>query len=238
MDGAVDHVRRAGVVAIALLVAIGAVSGAVRTYVILNHDAQFLLRIQKTIYGSFTRDTTFVVLWTRELVVIEERFAKHDRIMLVHAAAGGAFLLLALLQFSSRLRLRYRELHRWLGRVLAFLAIASGLAGLFFGVVIPFAGAGEVTSTGFFGALFVFAIVRAVIAIRAGRIEVHREWMIRAYAVALGISTIRIVGSLLQTFTPLSIRELIGVMFWLGWGLTLAAAEAWVRMTRAPTPRA
>ena len=225
--------RRAGVAAIALLVAVGTVSAVVRTYVILEHDREFLVRIQRRIYESFTRDKTFVALWTRELAAIEERFAAHDRMMLVHAAAGGVFLLLAPLQFSSRIRRRYVGLHRWLGRLLAFLAIASGLAGLFFGVVIPFAGLGEITSTGFFGALFLFAIVRAVLAIRAGQVAVHREWMIRAYGIALGISTIRVIGSLLQTFTAMPVRTLIPVMFWVGWGVTLAAAEMWVRMTRA-----
>jgi hypothetical protein len=57
--------------------------------------------------------------------------------------------------------------------------------------------------------------------------------MIRAYGIALGISTIRVIGSLLQTFTAMPVRTLIPVMFWVGWGVTLAAAEMWVRMTRA-----
>ena len=235
MDGAIHHVRRAGAVAIALLVATGLVSALVRAYIIFHPGTQFLARIQQSMYDSFTRDRTLIALWTREAAAFELRLAAHDRMMLIHVAAGGTFLLLALLQFSSRIRRRHLALHRWSGRILVTIAIASTIAGLFFGLVIPFGGLGEITATGFFGLLFIVALVRAVVAVRKGEVAVHREWMIRAYGIALGISTIRIAAAVLQRFTPAPMRDQIGLMFWLGWGLTLAAAEAWVRMTRVPT---
>jgi uncharacterized membrane protein len=235
VDGAIHHVRRAGAVAIALLVATAMVSVVVRTYVILHPETQLLVHIQQSMYDAFTRDQSQIAGWKREIAAFERRFAEHDRTILIHVVAGGAFLLVALLQFSSRIRRRHPALHRWMGRTLVTIAIASTIAGLFFGLVIPFGGLGEITSTGFFGVLFIIALVRAVVAVRKGQIAVHREWMIRAYGIALGISTIRLVGSVLQTYTPMPVREMLGVMFWLGWGLTLAAAEAWVRMTRVPT---
>ncbi len=59
--------------------------------------------------------------------------------------------------------------------------------------------------------------------------------MIRAFAIAIGISTIRVVGGVLDIFlTPAGYgqQELFVLSFWSGWLLTLGAAELWIRYTR------
>lgn len=76
----------------------------------------------------------------------------------------------------------------------------------------------------------------AVVAIRRGQVARHREWMIRAFAVALGISTVRVVGTVFDVaLTPAGVPppEVFVLSLWTGWTLTLAAAEAWIRYTRA-----
>lgn len=52
------------------------------------------------------------------------------------------------------------------------------------------------------------------------------------FSVALGVSTIRIVEPLLVALTGLGSRKLFGTALWIGWLITLAAAEFWVRWTR------
>jgi uncharacterized membrane protein len=111
----------------------------------------------------------------------------------------------------------------------------SAIPGFYFGLAIPFAGNGERAPVVLFGGLFVFAIVRAWIAIRRNDESLHREWMIRAVALALAIFTVRLVAIALdvlltpRAFTPPAIFVL---SLWVGWGLTLGAAELWLRHTR------
>lgn len=231
MDRALDHVKRAGGVLVALLIVIGVIASGARSYVIVKRSEATLRALQQGLMGMMSDDEGQLAAWTRQMSVMEQRFTTHDVVLLLHTAAGGVFLLLAPLQFSARMR-RHRALHRWLGRALLLIAIPSALAGLFFGLVIPVGGIGEMTSTGFFGALFVFAMLRAFIAIRAHDVATHREWMIRAFAVGLGISTIRIIGSVIQTFAPMPVQDAIAPMFWLGWGITSLVAEWWIRATR------
>ncbi|MGZ8853095.1 MAG: hypothetical protein ACXW2X_06840 [Thermoanaerobaculia bacterium] len=56
--------------------------------------------------------------------------------------------------------------------------------------------------------------------------------MIRAFAIGIGISTIRVLVAFMQRFMQLSPRALIGWSFWIGWSITPLAGEAWIRYTR------
>jgi hypothetical protein len=41
---------------------------------------------------------------------------------------------------------------------------------------------------GLFGSLFLYALGKGFVHVRAGRVALHREWMIRAFAIALAIA--------------------------------------------------
>jgi hypothetical protein len=59
--------------------------------------------------------------------------------------------------------------------------------------------------------------------------------MIRAFAVAIGISTVRVIGAILDpALTPYgySAPQVLGLSLWVGWLLTVAAAEIWIRRSR------
>src|SRR5262245_3306185 len=166
---------------------------------------------------------------------VDRRFAAHPRATLLHVVPGGLFLLVAPLQFSARIRARRAVLHRWSGRFLVALALASVLPGFFFGLVVPYAGVREAAVVALFGGLFVVALAKAVAAIRRGEVARHREWMIRAYAVAIGIATTRVAGAALDlALSPLGFgpRGLFILAIASGWGVTVAAAEAWIARTR------
>ncbi len=170
-----------------------------------------------------------------EIARIDGRFADHPALTLLHVLAGAFFLALAPFQFIARIRVRHPRLHRISGRVLVLAAFVSALPAFYFGIAIPYGGSVEAVAIGLFGALFLFALVRAVVAIRAGRTELHREWMIRAFALALAISTVRLAGLLIDPiFSPLGFHPapLFAATVWIGWLLTLGAAEWWIRRTR------
>jgi len=125
-------------------------------------------------------------------------FAAHLGTTLVHVGPGGVVLALMLLQFSRRIRNRYRRFHRWSGRVVVVGGLASGFAGLYFGVVKPFGGNPERVAALVFGGIFIVSIVRGVLLARRGDFDGHREWMIRAAAVAFGIATIRVFATIID----------------------------------------
>lgn len=165
----------------------------------------------------------------------EEKFTRHRGAMLWHVVPGAFFLLFAPLQFVRRIRARYIALHRWSGRALIVLALASVIPGLWFGLFIPTGGRGETIVIALFGALFVGAIVRAWLAIRRKQIAAHREWMIRAFAVALGISTVRLFAAPLDLLlTPMgwSSPAIFVASLWCGFGATPLVAELWIYATR------
>ena len=109
--------------------------------------------------------------------------------------------------------------------------MVSAVASFDFGVVHPFAGFGEASAIAVFGALILAFVTLGFIAIRQGDVARHRQWMIRAFAAALSVSTVRLIGLILQLLAMTTPRQTIVISFWAGWMLTLAAAETYIRAT-------
>jgi uncharacterized membrane protein len=168
----------------------------------------------------------------REVYQFDRWFLAHPLLTYLHVVIGGVFLAIAPFQFSSRIRSRHLQFHRWSGRLLVAVAVPMAISGLALGSLFPFGG--PIATSAVFGAgiFFLFALIRAVIAIRRRDIAHHREWMMRMFAVALGIATVRVVGLVLTAVTGESFQELAGISFWSGWVLTLGTAELWIRRTR------
>ena len=165
-------------------------------------------------------------------------FAAHPLLTLLHVLPGGILLMLAPLQFSSRLRGRHIRFHRLIGRVLVLAGLTAGLTALYFGLLMPYGGRIESLAIALFGGLFLVALSRAFVAIRRHQVASHREWMIRAFAIGLGVSTVRLVDAVLDlTFrgSGLGPREIFVLAIWTGWVMTLGGAELWIRHTRRPT---
>lgn len=166
------------------------------------------------------------------------RYVEHPWVALLHIVPGLLFLVLAPLQFVARLRQRRIHVHRRLGRFLVVCAALSGVFALAAAFRLPaFGGATTQAATGVFGVLFLFSLARAVYHIRRREVHWHRQWMIRVFALALGVATIRLVIGLTQAFTDISFEDVFGIAFWLGLGANLLVAEAWIRYTRRPLRR-
>ncbi|HUF22733.1 MAG TPA: DUF2306 domain-containing protein [Vicinamibacterales bacterium] len=165
------------------------------------------------------------------------KFYQYPTATLLHVAPAAVFMLLAPFQFSRRLRSRHPGWHRWSGRVIVAMAIPIGLSGFFFGLLMPFGGALEASAIALFGGFFLVALSRAVVAIRRGDVTRHREWMIRMFAVAIGVSMVRVAGTVLLLVTRQGPEAWFGHSVWIGFVTTVALAEWWVRRTRAVTSR-
>ncbi len=158
----------------------------------------------------------------------EARYVRHPITAYTHLVPGVLYLLGALFQLSRRFRTGHLDLHRKMGRVVLVLGLVSGVFGLGFGIFLSFGGGGQALASAVFGSWFVASLVLAYRAIRSGRVDQHRRWMIRAFAVGLGVGTIRLwIGLLIALGVPEQAAFAPG--FWLGFGMHVAAAELWLR---------
>ena len=81
-----------------------------------------------------------------------------------------------------------------------------------------------------FGAYMGIALVAAVRAIRERDLVAHRRWMIRAFAVALGVATIRLILIAGEVILGLfEFDEGFGWSFWGGFLVNAVIAELWLR---------
>ena len=94
-------------------------------------------------------------------------------------------------------------------------------------------GANAAAAAYFFGSLSILCTVKAYYHIRRKEILLHREWMIRVFAIGLGVSTVRLVAIPLFLLTSLSFPDVMGISFWTGWALSMIAGEAWIHTTRS-----
>lgn len=105
----------------------------------------------------------------------------------VHFATGGIILLLGSIQLIEAIRVRYAAFHRWVGRVYVASCLLAAIGGLMFIIAKGTIG-GLVMDTGFalYGLLMLVCGVETYRHARARRMEKHRAWAIRLYALAIG----------------------------------------------------
>ena len=162
----------------------------------------------------------------------------------LHVVLGGIYLILAPLQFVSRIRSRHLTYHRRVGRLLVAIGLVVGATALFMGLVIPFFGWGERVIIGLFGTVFLVALTMGFLHVRAGRVALHREWMMRAFAAGLSIATQRLIffpALLIVEADPTDgqFAALWVAAFVAAFVLNLLVAEARIRATRrSRVPRA
>ena len=152
----------------------------------------------------------------------------------VHAVAAATALLVAPLQFWSRLRARRPTLHRWLGR----LYVSACLIGAVTGFTLALGASTGPISTAGFAAL---AVVWGVATVRAWRLAVrrdlvvHREWMIRSFALTFAAVTLRVYLPFIQFF-PVDFADAYRAISFLFWVPNLLVAEAYLRQKRRAWP--
>ncbi|AHY48114.1 putative membrane protein (DUF2306) (plasmid) [Rubrobacter radiotolerans] len=163
-------------------------------------------------------------------------FLDFPTIVALHVVLGGLYLLFAPFQFVRRIRSKHRLYHRWAGRALVALGLATGVTALFMGLVIPASGWPERVVIGLFGSVFLVALHKGFAHIRARRVRQHREWMIRAFSIGLSIATQRLIfiPSILVIANPTNaqIEMLSVVAFAAAFLVHACVAEAWIRLTR------
>lgn len=163
-----------------------------------------------------------------------ERYYAHPYLTLVHIGAGLVSMTLGPLQFVAAIRKRWLRVHRWCGRVYLVASLVGVVSALAFVPMLPVFGTFTAkVAVVFVGGLFLVSIVKAYRHIRRFEIAQHREWMIRAFAIGLGISTFRVLLPILMgPVFGASFPEAWDTVVWLGFAINLVVAEVWINVTR------
>lgn len=141
-----------------------------------------------TFYGGAILAGTLEKDWNEVLPRLYEPGSIAAATMIgMHFIAGSSVLLLGPLQFIPALRMRHPRLHRWTGRVYLVSALLAGIGGLAY-LALKGAVGGIVMEIGFglYGALTVLAALQAWRHAAARRLDLHRAWAIRLFALGIG----------------------------------------------------
>jgi len=127
---------------------------------------------------------------------IWQHYAPFKWWLLPHGIAGACALLLGPMQFSDRLRKRFKQLHRVVGRIYVagvFVAAPLGFYIQYFkermGDPRSFSIAAAADAT-----LWMMTTGIAMAFILKGKVQAHRQWMTRSFAVALVFLEVRVIG--------------------------------------------
>jgi Predicted membrane protein (DUF2306) len=172
-----------------------------------------------------------------QFAALDDVFARHPVLTLIHILPGLLFVLLGPLQFSRTLRQRHLRWRRWSGRICLLFGLVIGVSALVMSFWIPsIGGLNQATASTLFALFFLFALGKTFRHIRRREIALHREWMIRAFSIGIAIATIRpiiVLLFLISRPSGLTPYEFFGAGFWLGFVLHLMAAEAWIHWTQS-----
>jgi uncharacterized membrane protein len=173
-----------------------------------------------------------------QFAALDDLFARYPILTLVHIVPGLLFMVLGPLQFSATIRARHLQWHRLSGRIFVVCGLVIGVSALVMSLGMPaIGGVNQAAATTLFAIFFLFALCKAFWHIRHREVVLHREWMIRAFAVGLAVATMRpIIGVFFATsrLSGLTPHDFFGIAFWIGFVLHLIAAEAWIHATSSP----
>jgi len=153
-----------------------------------------------------------------------------------HFLPGLLFMTLVPTQLWPGFRNRHRVFHRWCGRMIVAAGVPLGVTG----VAFPFfmrerVFSERVVMSTFFVAFLVF-LSKAFIAARRRDFVRHREWMIRWFAIGLGVTTQRVLLPVFIVTVGItdarSFWEIFVSATWLSAVIQVLIAEWWISTTR------
>lgn len=147
-----------------------------------------------------------------------------------HVLVAGLILVLGLFQLRTTISLRWRKLHRFLGKSYAYGILFFAAPG---GLVMSFfinRGAWVLASFLIQSACWFLFTALAVRAVKKGDIEEHARWMWRSYALTFAAVTLRLYVFLFTSSYDMSAPEAYGIIAWLSWTINLVAVEIYLSL--------
>jgi uncharacterized membrane protein len=139
-----------------------------------------------------------VIVWiTRDRFLLQpnsllrQRYSPIATLMFLHGIPGALALFLGIFQFSNRLRARFLQVHRVMGRIyVGCVAIAAPVA-VIVSIKLPVPTlmmASVIQASG-----WILTTATALYCVRTGKISQHREWMMRSYPFAAVFVLVRVI---------------------------------------------
>ena len=186
-------------------------------------------------FAGVYRGTTLLLEWAWYPEFLRDRVDNLP--LLIHAVSAAMFYLLAAVQILPRVRKRYPRWHRLAGRVAILAGLAGAASAIWLTLVHPDA-RGPVLYYGriVFGPWWAMFLVMGLLAIRRRDFARHRDWMIRAFAVAMPAGTL--IVFILPVFLVMGeISDVVDESIQSGaWVVHLAIAECVIRRIRSRKP--
>jgi uncharacterized membrane protein YozB (DUF420 family) len=161
-------------------------------------------------------------------------------LLVAHVVFGSVAMLTCCIQIWPWLRSAYPATHRRIGRLYVYGGVLpAGVIGLAIGAISPFGPTLRVSNV-LLASLWLAVTLTGERMGRRGRVREHRRWMIRSFALTLSVITNRVWAvlgfvflspQLATTFggsESAMIQTIAGLSGWLGWVVTLVAAEWWL----------
>jgi len=171
------------------------------TVLIISQRTRSWLRPKRFLWGTLGLMLAYVLYHDESFLVhpkdpVWQHYESFKWWLLPHGIAGACALLLGPMQFSDRLRDRFRRFHRVVGRIYVagvFVAAPLGFYIQYFqermGNPRSFSIAAAVDA-----ALWMTTTGIAMVFILQGKVLEHRQWMTRSFAVALVFLEGRVIG--------------------------------------------
>ena len=139
-----------------------------------------------------------IIVWiTRDRFLLQpnsflrQRYSPIAPLMFLHGIPGALALFLGIFQFSNRLRARFLQVHRVMGRVYVGCVAIAAPAAVLVSTKLPIPTltmASVIQATG-----WILTTATALYCVRTGRITQHREWMMRSYPFAAVFVFVRVI---------------------------------------------
>jgi uncharacterized membrane protein len=148
----------------------------------------------------------------------------------LHIIPGGLALMLGAFQFHDGIRSRWTNIHRNCGRAYVIVVLVGAVGGF---ILAWYAPRDPATQLGFatLAVVWFYSACMAYLAVRAGNIALHKQWMIRSYALTLAAVTLRIQLPIYQEALGMDFDASYAIVAWFSWVPNLIIAEWLINQT-------
>jgi hypothetical protein len=152
--------------------------------------------------------------------------------MVAHLGGGSLALLMGPFQFSSWMRRRYVQAHRWMGRLYLAGVLTGSIAAVYMGVWVtrnrPFG-----IALLYLDLAWVVTTGMAYLAVIRRQFVAHKEWMVRSYVVTFAFVVFRVMAEDLNVYGKLGEDAQLVMLAWLAWAVPLLFAEVALQWRRS-----
>ncbi|MGC1524566.1 MAG: DUF2306 domain-containing protein [Phormidesmis sp.] len=151
-------------------------------------------------------------------------YIAHTTGILTHVIGAMLAIIIGPFQFLPQsITRRYRQMHRWLGKTYMVGVLLGGVGGLYM-AFLAYGGLPAQVGFALLSLAWLFSGYQAYSAIRRREIQLHRQWMIRNYALTFSGVMLRVWLAILG-LSGFEFIDTYILVAWLSWVPNLMVAE-------------